>query len=522
MNLRVLIFFLIINSLNSFCSYGQTGVNWSENYSIIDHNLDISDAILDNNSNVSVLATTFEALTGDQDPFLVKYNQSGNVIFTWTNFKKGLFEYGGKLDSDFIGDLYLTTHTKNGPFLDDTVRVIKLDGLTGQEIYNYNYAGTEVGISLIKVQNQHFYVAMRGPINQLYKYDLQGNVIWNIPVSGMLNFWSLHFYQNYVYLIGENFQNNINSYLVVQKFDSTGSFIWSQNVDPSNFIDTYQDSKCDLNGNIWLTGNYTTNTSSNGYLNVINDVGAVWDTLIIGNTGIAQNRLEVDSLGNVFFSFYSATAITSSTMLFRVDYPNFNLLSVLDSSKLGGYSFLGSDLLSGAPNDILIVHTRRGTGPSNHDFEICNYDSLGLLKWNYINTYGSPTRETPFKIFSNSNYIYTVNQFIDFAISGIQVQVVQFDLLTSEPEHIKNNADEIILYPNPATNELTIEMNFEKIDDITLELYNLYGQKLQDFYHEKLISKKLIITIDISDYSKGLYFIKAGGRFAKSSYFVKY
>jgi type IX secretion system substrate protein len=77
------------------------------------------------------------------------------------------------------------------------------------------------------------------------------------------------------------------------------------------------------------------------------------------------------------------------------------------------------------------------------------------------------------------------------------------------------------IYPNPAENELMLEVTFIKSREIEIGLYNIYGQLIKHIYKGKSGNEKLSITSDISELSSGLYFIKLSGGGNMVKRFVK-
>lgn len=74
----------------------------------------------------------------------------------------------------------------------------------------------------------------------------------------------------------------------------------------------------------------------------------------------------------------------------------------------------------------------------------------------------------------------------------------------------------IILYPNPAKNEITIATNTNT--NCTIELYNQYGSMLERQW--SVISGQL--KIDVKNYSAGVYYVKAtSGKTLAVKKFVK-
>jgi hypothetical protein len=77
------------------------------------------------------------------------------------------------------------------------------------------------------------------------------------------------------------------------------------------------------------------------------------------------------------------------------------------------------------------------------------------------------------------------------------------------------------LYPNPVVDELNIELNSEKSDNITLEIYNYSGQLVYQ-ENNKINSGSNIIKLDASNFAEGMYFVKISGNSAyETMRFVK-
>jgi hypothetical protein len=68
---------------------------------------------------------------------------------------------------------------------------------------------------------------------------------------------------------------------------------------------------------------------------------------------------------------------------------------------------------------------------------------------------------------------------------------------------------EFTVFPNPATNLLNINVNFnaKENSDFTLKLHDFSGRVLKEFELQKHDSSIFIKTIDLKNLSSGLYFI---------------
>ncbi|RLD54134.1 MAG: hypothetical protein DRJ05_15215, partial [Bacteroidetes bacterium] len=62
------------------------------------------------------------------------------------------------------------------------------------------------------------------------------------------------------------------------------------------------------------------------------------------------------------------------------------------------------------------------------------------------------------------------------------------------------------IYPNPATDVINVGFDNPQISSLTISIFNLSGQKLKTISSHGNIGQS--IQIDISDLSKGLYYLK--------------
>ncbi len=75
------------------------------------------------------------------------------------------------------------------------------------------------------------------------------------------------------------------------------------------------------------------------------------------------------------------------------------------------------------------------------------------------------------------------------------------------------------LYPNPAQNEVTLEIASKKNDELRYEIYNAFGRKISA---QKINSDAGIFNIDISDFNGGLYMLVLyRGEITESKIFLK-
>jgi uncharacterized repeat protein (TIGR01451 family) len=137
-----------------------------------------------------------------------------------------------------------------------------------------------------------------------------------------------------------------------------------------------------------------------------------------------------------------------------------------------------------------------------------------ILRFNYpdINLADSTTDEpashgyVKFKVKRNENLpvnttiTNTAHIFFDFN-NAVVTNTTQA-MLTTSVGMTENISNEIIIYPNPARSQLTIDSRQNTISSI--EVLNMMGQKVYSFYEGKAKRQ----TIDVNDFSEGIYIMK--------------
>lgn len=74
-------------------------------------------------------------------------------------------------------------------------------------------------------------------------------------------------------------------------------------------------------------------------------------------------------------------------------------------------------------------------------------------------------------------------------------------------ENLNSSNTEFFIYPNPATNNFTIEFNLIDNKNVSIELKNILGQTIKEI-STSLSPGKNSIEIDLSDLPKGVYFVQ--------------
>ena len=109
---------------------------------------------------------------------------------------------------------------------------------------------------------------------------------------------------------------------------------------------------------------------------------------------------------------------------------------------------------------------------------------------------------------NNDKTFYSVDDGISWSSSGIQGSVMINPIFSTTYDASLGLVDkklktvEVLVFPNPATNEITVNMLGSEFE--FSELINLQGIRIGKYYREK---------IDISNLPAGMYFVKVNGEY---------
>lgn len=206
--------------------------------------------------------------------------------------------------------------------------------------------------------------------------------------------------------------------------------------------------------NITVANNIMLN-SSNKAINVV--------TAATG-TSFYQGNIRQTGNWDITTGTNNNISVTSGLLTYGTDFYRIQNGSAAIDSGIGSYSFLTSDILNGnrPTTDFDAGAEEFGTNGTNLPYVVSNVGTtIGFLSYPGV--------------LSNESYV------------------------------LNNNG--IKLYPNPASNQITIESN--SIMN-TIEIFELTGKKV---YSQSAM--KLYTTIDVSQFSKGIYLIKVNTKISK-------
>ena len=109
--------------------------------------------------------------------------------------------------------------------------------------------------------------------------------------------------------------------------------------------------------------------------------------------------------------------------------------------------------------------------------------------------------------------------FIDDIEVGDSLQPIFIN--TALNESIFNN-NSVSIVPNPVIDQCSITVESSQNDQISIDLYNIFGQQVETLFNGEMTSGKKQFAFDVSDLPSGTYFIHlTGNRQRQFKYFVK-
>jgi len=263
--------------------------------------------------------------------------------------------------------------------------------------------------------------------------------------------------------------------------------------------------------NEWWAGrvtNYTRTYPQTGATNTeIHTYGQIWATAlmkifdVIGRTKMDKALLEGLALTNSS-SNQKTAAVAVRQAAINMNYPCADIQTMTDKFNATGYAMPALTMTMG------VIANQTVNAGVNNTYSIPSYTTLA-----------NPISDGCAAIVTQSLAVGTsvvpgVYTITVTATAGTTVVTRTFTLTVvsnlSNVDFVKNN---IVIYPNPAKNLITIKGEFDESESITI--FNLLGQKIME---KAIISNEE--KIDVSSLSNGVYTIyfnniKAGRKFIK-------
>jgi hypothetical protein len=450
---------------------------------------------------------------GDNQLFVVKYSSFGNVIWSKSiggnNFigNSNNYESARSISYDFINQcIYITGNIYGSAAFGNTI----LSGF-GVSFYakmdlngNYIWAkqlpfSSEIKISISNDLHGHqliygytsdtiqqsIYVIPPG--NFVSKFNSNGDIVWSKWLSTkILEFKALQ-NENDIYAVF-SFNNDsllIDTALIVSTtskniviacFDTIGNLKWKNIIKSGGYIAAY-DLVCDLDKNVYITGDFQTNI----------DFGS---SQFINTNLVDMFMCKIDTIGNVVWAKQGNTSNGMDGLQ----------LAISSNGEIIQYGFLDGTAL---------FDTISLTSSGNGEVYLARYNSFGNCL--SVESLGFSNISKLAVDFTNKYYIAgDFNQNITFGTSSLMssgyddVFLAKLDINTDIRENTKNKNNQLLIHANPTAGKcnITIPDDFIKEKNLVLSIYSSNGQLIQQ---QNLNMEEGVIKLNLEAEAKGLY-----------------
>ncbi len=530
----------LVIALISINSFGQAP-NWVWAKNAVGTGQDVGNSIAVDATGNTFIAGRFDSptitfgtitLTNSAYPdiFIAKYDANGNVI--WAKSAGGTgYDEVNSIITDATGDVYITGYFRSSTMTFGTTTLTNNSSIGYSDIF-------------------------------IAKYDANGNLVWAKSVGGTNNDYGSSIatdaigntyltgaFQSPVITFGAMTLTNNGAYnIFIVKYDTNGNVVWAKSAG-GTYDNSGKSIVTDAAGNTTITGYFSSPTITFGATTLTNGVifgdpdifiakydtngNVLWAKSASGNNDFAEGySISNDASGNTIITgFFSSTIITfgtttltnnagingsSDTFIAKYD-TNGNMLwakSAGGNSGDKGYSIAtdaaGNSYLTGDfMSPTITFGTTTLTNNGGYDIFVAKYDTDGNVIWAKSaggtgsdnghsiatdaagNTYIAGTFQSPTLTFGSTTL--TNNGSYDIFIAKL-------DGTTGIAEI--ENGETVLLAPNPTTSHTTITFN-EAQKNTSIKVMNTLGECIQ-----QLTTSNQQLTLDMSGYAKGVYFVK--------------
>jgi Secretion system C-terminal sorting domain len=491
-------------------------------------------------SDTIKFGTTALPNMGAHDIFIVKYNSSG--IVQWARSAGGDWDdYANSVTADASGNIYIA-----GYFTSDTAR------FGSYTLLNSGGTDNTADMFLAKYDSNG---------NALWARNATGlgdDKAYGVSVDASGNAYVAGYFTSFYLTFGTTMLTNTDttSYtddIFIAKYNTSGNVVWAKSAgdigwDEANAV------AADASGNVYMAGIFDSPTINFGATTLINtdNSGNTYDIFLTkyntnGTVQWAKSAggasfdyalsVGLNTLGNIYVAGYFG----SPEMYFGSDsLENYDSLGVTNDLFLAKYDTNGNEIWAksagGDGDDISTSVAVDATGntfltgyfnsPSvafgssiltnedtnyYQDIFIAKYDASGNVLWAKSTGGSSDDEANSITIDATGNayvaggYYSPTMPFGTNTLINVDNTANTEDVFVAKLSNIvgineMNYSENISVYPNPATNDLTIEVSQKSL----IEIYNIEGRLIESTKTNNSFTK-----IDISWLSKGMYFLKA-------------
>jgi hypothetical protein len=402
---------------------------------------------------------TYTLINTGVDLFLAKFDSNGNVA--WAKSAGGpSAEYALSVAVDLVGNPYLTGYADPSIITFDTIHLVN----TGVFIVKYDVNGNALWAQTAGRGTGMNYDA------ESIAVDASGNAYIEGNYDGTM-------------LFGSDTLTSAGLYDVfLAKYDANGIEQWARSAGGASYEYANSDA-VDVSGNIYITGYFMDPHT------------------IIGNDTLAFKGVDdiflakYDAGGNVLWATSAGDKYLEHALSIKTDVPG--------NVYMAGY-FNDSSFTIGSTT---LVNASRG----HDEVFVAKYDPNGNVVW--AKSAGGTDSDDATSVATDAvGNVYTAGLFISptlsfdsIVLTNANSSAVYPDLFVAKLGSLEgideiSNFLNVSLFPNPATNRITITLP----EKANLEILNVNGQIIRTIIHQSPET-----SINIEDLSRGVYLIKA-------------
>ncbi|OFY68043.1 MAG: hypothetical protein A2265_06785, partial [Bacteroidetes bacterium RIFOXYA12_FULL_33_9] len=517
-----------------------SGVNleWYDLYTSPDSISTVGTAI-DLGGNLYVAGRTYN-LTTNSDVILIKYSPTGEQLWV-TSYNSGRAnnDFTDDMALDKEGNCYLSLTSENA-----NVVLLKYNA-DGQLQWTKNIANTSgltYGANAVELSSTGD-VFVAGNCNNatantqdifIAKYSKTGQQRWfkTYNLSDIDGATSMKADNNGNAIItGVSYNNTLpqNPNYITLKYNTNGTLTWSKIFDSGN-SDFGQYLTNDNSDNIYVTG-----VSNDKILTIKYNPSGVQQWATFYNFGSYPNAIDADNDGNI----YVGGTTNSNIITLKYDTYGNQQWKQIYNDRYDGFDYCRS--ITTDDNNNIYVTGRSATIPRNSHFQtndilLVKYNQEGVVEW--TETFRTPENSVnggnDVVVSENDNvYVtgYSGGQYNSYMATLKYSQCPATANLKSAmftPEITANNEmikeiddneliqvinfkeNKVIVYPNPYTESTRIELITKTDAQVSLEVYTMGGQLIENVYSGYTKEGKYNYTFSAKSkgYSAGTYMLK--------------
>lgn len=489
----------------------------------------VNDMKMDDDGNVYICGYT-ENSSGYQDFLLLKYNNSGNLIWSRT-FDSTAYDIANEIRLDNNGNIYLLGTID----LILYYALLKYDSsghLIWKTIYNHPEQNERIGGFTLDNSGNVYMCGTTNFINGdmlTIKFDSSGNLIWQKIFTGRIEGHEggndVKINNNFIYILGGSVTDTsggqINRDITIVQYDTSGSLLDTIFYDGGVLRESGSILLFDKKNNFIVSGtqDYGIPYAHDIFLTELDSTGIKhWFTIYRNN--VANNESEL--LKNILFdSYYNIFLLCRSTYQPPQPAAPRSAYTIIkyntNGDSLWTRKYVAVNYSTNYPEDFALDSSGNAyiTGYSNFNqlndrVATVKYSSAGEKIWdvNYFNPF---TDNVGKKILLDKDGGIFVSGESNAFGNGWDIVLIKYNETTAiigNPPYQPGNFSLSQNYPNPFNSETIIKYEIPKKGNYQLELIDILGRKVDIIFNKITEPGAFEVIYNADNLSSGVYFYR--------------